>query len=183
MLQGDDLTLSLGGRILGPISLGLGTGEVLGLSGPSGSGKTSLARVLAGLDAPLSGRVRRPEGRVIYLHQAPRSAFNPRWRLGRSLAEGGPWDADLAAALGLQEGWLSAFPHELSGGELARISIARGLFAKPAVLIADEITAELDPVSQAQVWQAMRAQKRMGLLVISHNEALLDHLSHRRIRL
>lgn len=181
MLSAKGLQISLGdGRQIGPLDIHLQQGQIVGLHAPSGWGKTHLARALAGLHPVTGGRILRPAGKVLYLHQAPREAFNPRWTMARALAEGGPWQSDIAKALGLQPAWMRACPATLSGGQLARLALARALFAKPAVLVADEITAELDPLAQAQVWRLLRDlcdRDGLGIIAISHDHALLAQVT------
>ncbi|WP_108259410.1 ATP-binding cassette domain-containing protein [Mangrovicoccus ximenensis] len=105
--------------------------------------------------------------------------MNPRWRTGRILAEGGAADPGTMRDFGVAPDWLERYPHELSGGQLQRISILRALAVRPRYLIADEITAPLDAVSQAQIWQLLRrraAGDGIGILAISHDAALLGHV-------
>lgn len=188
MLEARELTAGFAGRaVFRAVSLRLAPGDILGLSGPSGVGKTTLGRVLAGLHSPLSGQLLLdgsplpPSGiqPVQYLHQQPLAAMNPRWRIARVLAEAGPIDPQLCAAIGVSMDWLGRFPHELSGGQLQRVSILRALGAGPRYLIADEITASLDPLAQARIWRQLRriaAVQRIGILAVSHDQALLGQI-------
>ncbi|MFR4972337.1 MAG: hypothetical protein ACLUB2_02480 [Butyricicoccus pullicaecorum] len=78
------------------------------------------------------------------------------------------------------------FPRELSGGELQRFCVARALAVPVRFLLCDEISAMLDLVTQAQLWQFLleEAQARdIGLVIVSHNSALLDHLCTRIVSL
>lgn len=100
------------------------------------------------------------------------------------LEEGNPSGQDMMAEFGLGKKYLNRFPHEMSGGELQRIVIARALGQKTRYLIADEITAMLDAVTQAQIWHMIcRHVKKnnIGLLAISHDNALLNRICDRRI--
>lgn len=160
-------------------------GRVVGLCGPSGCGKTTLGRLLAGLltpDAgavavdgrPLSTRGRSPVQMVL---QHPEQAVDPRWTLRRILAEAGGDDPDLRAELSIADGWLDRYPNELSGGELQRIAVARALRSGAHYLVADEISAMLDPITQAQLWDVLLSRVHdgeLGILAISHDAALLD---------
>jgi len=167
-------------------------GEIVGLRGPSGCGKTTLSRILAGYAKPLSGSVRvdgSPLPKSGYcpvqlIFQHPEKAVNPRWNMRQILEEAGPVDNSLLAALEINPAWLNRWPNELSGGELQRFCIARALGPKTRYLIADEITAMLDAITQAQIWHAIlhiAKERRLGILVISHDEPLLKKLCHRII--
>ena len=118
--------------------------------------------------------------------QHPELALDPRIRLRQSLTEAGPIDQRLLDALHIQPAWLDRFPRELSGGELQRFCIARALAVPVRFLLCDEISAMLDLVTQAQLWQFLleEAQARdIGLVIVSHNSALLDHLCTRIVSL
>ncbi|UFM64469.1 ATP-binding cassette domain-containing protein [Paracoccus sp. MA] len=174
------------------ISLKIASGEILGLSGPSGCGKSTLARLLAGYLRPLAGQVlldgapaaRGGPSPVQYLPQSPIQTMNPRWRIGRIIAEGAPPAPALAAKLGVEPGWTTRFPHELSGGQLMRVALLRAVAISPRFLIADEISAPLDAVAQAELWHVLLGLARetgIGILAISHDEALLSRIATRRI--
>ncbi|MDH2327413.1 ATP-binding cassette domain-containing protein [Cereibacter sp. SYSU M97828] len=168
------------------IGLTIAKGEIVGLTGPTGVGKTTLGRALAGLPSRWPGAVALDGGPVAlgavqYLHQHPILAMNPRWHLRRIVEEAGPHDPDLAARLGIAPAVLDRFPHEASGGQLQRISVLRGLAARPRFLIADEITAPLDAITQARIWKALAARPGIGILAISHDRALLDRIAVRTV--
>ena len=81
-------------------------------------------------------------------------------------------------------GWLDRYPNELSGGEIQRIAVARALLARPRFVVADEISAMLDPITQAQLWHVLlrRVQSgEIGILAISHDDALLAAVADRRL--
>ena len=113
--------------------------------------------------------------------QHPELTKNPRWNFGRSLNEG--WQPDLCAlkALNIEPAWLNRYPHELSGGELQRLALARIMAPQTRYPIADEMTARLDPNTQALVWDAVlnwAERQRVGILAISHDRHLLDRVAH-----
>ncbi len=197
-LTAENVSFSYPGReraVLEGVSFSLERGERLGLMAPSGSGKTTLCRILAGYERPAAGRILldgRPleeiRGRlpVQMVWQHPEQAVNPRWRMKRVLEEGGQTDPGLIRRLGIREEWLDRFPSELSGGELQRFCIARALGEGTAFILADEMTAMLDLVTQSLIWQVLleEAKRRgIGILAVSHSEALLERVCTGRIRL
>lgn len=176
-------------------------GEAVGLIGPSGAGKSTLAQILAGLIQPSSGEVRfngqplPPKGfcPVQYIYQHPQLAVNPRWRAGKIVAEAFPPSPELLKMLEIPETWFNRYPHELSGGELQRLAVARALagfppgalLEKPGCLLADELSSMLDPLTQALIWRAIMDYKRQGLalFVISHDHKLIERLCDRVVSL
>ncbi|MDM9379419.1 ATP-binding cassette domain-containing protein [Chlorogloeopsis sp. ULAP01] len=173
--------------ILQDFGLELARGEVVGLTGASGLGKTTIGKLLAGYLQPTQGKVTcngQPLPSSCYcsvqlIFQNPELAVNPRWRISKILAEGKPPSADLLTALGIHQSWLNRYPHELSGGELQRIAVARSLNSSTHYLIADEMTAMLDANTQALIWQVVikyAKEHEVGILVISHEAALLQRL-------
>lgn len=172
------------------VEVAVAPGEVLGLRGPSGCGKTTLARVLAGYLSPARGTVQvdgtAPPGRgrhpVQLVFQHPELAVDPRWRLAEVLAEAGPPDPELLDELSVATAWLDRYPHELSGGELQRVAVARALLSGARYIVADEVSAMLDPVTQAQLWHVLLGRVRagrIGLLAVAHDDALLDVVANR----
>ena len=88
----------------------------------------------------------------------------------------------LLEALHIQPQWLRRYPQELSGGELQRFCIARALGPRTRYLLCDEITAMLDPITQAQIWGFLlrEAERRnLGLLIVSHSAPLLERVCTR----
>ncbi|GGB56048.1 nickel ABC transporter ATP-binding protein [Roseibium aquae] len=186
MLKATAITHRFGAvKVLDHADLFLAPGQIAGLVGPSGTGKSTLGRILAGHLAPLSGHIEADgapvgfgPGRpcpVQYAPQASELSIDPRWRVGRILENGGAPDQGMLEALGIRPEWRDRFPRELSGGELARVSLARLVLPTTRYLICDEITAPLDALSAEDMMTALRALARrgMGILVISHNYGFL----------
>ena len=197
MLQAIDLRFryfSRGPWLLDGASLEIERGEVVGLRGASGEGKTTLARIVAGYLKPASGRVL-VDGAldvdcgyraVQMVFQHPELTLNPHFRIDKTLTECGHDARELAESLGLDPSWLSRFPHELSGGELQRIALARALGPRTRYLIADEMTSMLDVITQAASWKLVLRiveQRGIGLMAISHDAALLARVAHRVVEL
>jgi ABC-type dipeptide/oligopeptide/nickel transport system ATPase subunit len=180
--------------LLQAVSLTLSAGQWVGLSGDSGAGKSTLGKLLAGYLTPQAGDVTLDDlalpksgvQPVQWLPQSPELAVNPRWRVGKILREAWtPSDAQ-CQAFGIQTNWLSRFPHALSGGELQRVCVLRALAPGVRFLIADEISTMLDPITQVELWQALKQeaeQRQLGVLVISHDTALLERLCEQRYHL
>lgn len=191
------------------VSLAVAEGETLALIGESGCGKSTLGRLLLRLIAGDSGRVKfdgaditdlsqrelRPlRQRMQILFQHPDSSFHPRKTLIASLIEPqrlhllAPREAarekavHLAVELGLHEDILDRYPHQVSGGQLQRIALARVLTLDPKFIVLDEPTSMLDVSVQAQVVSLLRvAQRRYGLtyLFITHDLDLAAAVSDR----
>ena len=138
MLEARDVTFYYRGRkkspVLDQVNLSVAPGERVGLKGPSGRGKTTLCRLLAGYERPRAGKVLL-DGRALdsfrgvcpvqMIWQHPETVADPLLPLGKTLEEAGAVEPRLMEALHIEEGWLTRYPAELSGGELQRISIAR----------------------------------------------------------
>jgi len=111
---------------------------------------------------------------------------DPRWTVARVLRNGGEVDPEVIAALGIRAEWEARRPGELSGGELARVSLARFLGPATKVLICDEISAQLDALAARDLWQALvpLARRRgIALVIISHDPGLRRALCEREITL
>ncbi|QIB69217.1 ATP-binding cassette domain-containing protein [Aminipila butyrica] len=184
-----------GKTVLENISFHIDSGEVVGLAGASGLGKSTLSKILAGYETPQQGRVlldgkpipARGFQPVQLVFQHPEKAVDPRWKMKKVLAESGQFpESELLEAMGIQPEWLERWPAELSGGELQRFCVLRALSEKTKFLIADEMTAMLDAITQAQIWHTVLnyvREHQMGLVVISHEQELLDKLCNRVVQL
>lgn len=204
-LEACDLRFSYSGgeELFGGLSLAVGSCERVTLLGASGRGKTTLCRLLAGYLEPASGRIlvdgeslvpvrglRGKASLVQLLWQHPEQAFDPRLRVGRSLKEvAGVNEAQLEGLLssfGVRTGWLSRHPHELSGGELMRVAMVRALATGPRYLVADESTAMLDAVTQAELWHVLvglQERDGWGMVLVSHSPDLLSRVATRAVSL
>lgn len=186
MLEVRQLTIVQEGRRLwDSVSFQVAAGERQGICAPSGYGKTTLGRVLAQWQTPTSGSVtvggkslsKKGYCPVQLVPQHPELTFNPYRTTGESLRDAWSPDAAWFERLAVSPAWLKRRPDELSGGELARIALLRALDPRTRYLIADEVTAQLDPHTQAQVWQVLLEEvkrRELGLIVFSHNKALLE---------
>lgn len=166
-------------------SFSLARNERLGISAPSGFGKTTLGRVLAQWQAPTGGSILF-EGQPLptqgycpiqLVPQHPEKSFNPYRSVGASLHDAWQPDADWLERLSIKPQWLARRPNELSGGELARIALLRALDPRTQVLIADEITAQLDAHLQKEIWQyliQLSQERPLAMVIFSHNKALLE---------
>jgi oligopeptide/dipeptide ABC transporter ATP-binding protein len=181
------------------VSFTVAAGESLGVVGESGSGKSTLARLVARLIDPSDG-VLRFEGREIgnvpaarfarmrarraiqLVFQSAGDALNPSFSAARNIAVGlGRTRVggaglvkvqSIAAEVGLGPEHLGCRPHQLSGGQQARVGIARALVSEPRLLILDEPTASLDVSVQATVLKlidGLRRGHRIALLFVSHD--------------
>jgi peptide/nickel transport system ATP-binding protein len=168
--------------------------EVVGLQAPSGAGKTTFAKILAGYLAPSTGQVLVDDvpllvqgcNPVQLVFQHPELTINPYFRIATALSEAGEFAHRMAEHLGVEKSWLSRFPHELSGGELQRIALARALGAKPRYLIADEPTAMLDAITQSEIWRLLLhvvEEQKLGILVIGHDVPLMERVCGRTVSL
>lgn len=189
------LTKSFAGRqVLRGVSFTLEAGRTLAIAGSSGAGKTTLARVLAGFDAPDGGEIRLqgrdagslPRGAVQLIPQQPAASLNPRFRAGEAVGEPlairrwGTRDerrrrvAEAMEAVGLDPAACRRPAREFSGGERQRLAVARALAADPRLLILDESLASLDLSIQAQIVNLLldlRERRGLTYLLISHDLA------------
>ena len=193
------------------VSLQIAPGESLGLVGESGCGKSTLVRLIARLLDVSDGRIvfdgedlapiparrfaRAPQRSAIQMvFQDPTDSLNPRYSARDTIAEpllllgglnrnaAGARVDEVAAQVGLPAELLNRLPHQLSGGQKARVGIARALALRPRLLILDEPTAALDVSVQAVVLQLLaQLQRELGLacLFVSHDLNVVRLLTQR----
>jgi peptide/nickel transport system ATP-binding protein len=192
------------------ISFDVLPGETLGLVGESGSGKSTTGRAVMQLPPPTSGSVRfdgveltqlhgealrRLRPRIQMIFQDPISSLNPRRKVGSIVAEGLEiWNLatpderakrvdEMFDAVGLDaEASRDRRPHEFSGGQCQRISIARAVITEPKLIICDEPVSALDVSVQAQILNLLEEMKRryeLTLLFIAHDLAVVKNVSDR----
>ena len=191
------------------VDLAIASGEVVGLVGESGCGKSTLGRLAVGL-LPLSGGRRRWRGapidglppgaaraqqlRMQMIFQDPYASLNPRLRVVDIVGEAPVVHGIVSRRqqveyvglqlnrVGLDPTLMRRFPHQFSGGQRARIGIARALAVKPEFLVCDESVAALDVSIQAQVLNLFVELKRalsLTYLFISHDLGVVRHVSDR----
>ncbi len=208
MLEIDDLAKSYPSAqgplpVLRGVTLVLAPGESLALTGESGSGKSTLLHLAAGLDAPDSGTIRVAGTLVTGAPDAARAAlrrdaiglvfqqFNliPSLDVGANLAFQArlagrldpAWQAELTRRLGLAD-LLRRYPEQLSGGQQQRVAIGRALAPRPALLLADEPTGNLDEATADTVMDlllALVAATGASLLMATHSTRLAARLDRR----
>jgi peptide/nickel transport system ATP-binding protein len=193
------------------ISFDLMEGETLGIVGESGCGKSTTGRAIMQLPPPTAGSVtldgieltklddaecRRTRSKMQLVFQDPISSLNPRRKIKDIVGEGlAIWGAqaeernrrvaEVLHAVGLDPDLVSnRRPHQFSGGQCQRISIARSVVLEPKVLICDEPVSALDVSVQAQILnllEDMKARYKLTMIFIAHDLAVVKNVSDRVI--
>ena len=200
--SGDTLVKALDG-----VNLHVEDGEFVAIVGTSGSGKSTLLHMLGGLDRPTSGSVAVGGKNIFSLNDEALTIFRRRkigfvfqsYNLVPVLTvyenivlpiqlDGGRIDKhyvrEVIAALGIEKK-LNNLPSQLSGGQQQRVAIARALAAKPAILLADEPTGNLDSRTSQDVLSLMKVTGRkfaQTMVMITHNEEIAQ-LADRIVRI
>lgn len=188
------------------ISLEIQPGEIVGLVGESGSGKTTLARVILSLSKKTDGKIiidgidldtassrdmKKLREEIAVVFQDPASNLNPRETVESSImrpmiihgvpkAEARQKAREVLEMVKMDRRYLDSYPHQLSGGQLQRIAIARALALNPKIMILDEPTSALDVSVQAQILNLLLdLQEQLGLtyLVITHDLNVIKYIS------
>lgn len=190
------------------VSFDIQRGEVLGIVGESGCGKSTTGKSILQLTKPTSGEVNflnkemtsiskkelhevRKDIQMVF--QNPMDSMNPKLTIREIvleplIAHKTPKDnrdkliSEVMSLVGLSENHLSRHPHQLSGGQLQRVGIARAIILKPKLVIADEPVSALDVSIQAQIINLLndlQEELQLSYLFISHDLAVVEHIAHR----
>ncbi len=194
-------------QVLFDVSMTVKDGTCLGILGESGSGKSTMGRVICGLLNPDSGEAvldgvsvygsragrRNLQNKLSIVFQDYTTSANPRFRIRDIIGEGltvqerrenkrldRRAEVDrLLELVGLSAEFADRFPHELSGGQLQRVCIARAVACKPEIILFDEAISSLDAHTQVQVMDLLRELKdRLGLtyIFITHDLTSITYL-------
>ena len=194
-------------QVLFDVPLNVKRGTCLGILGESGSGKSTMGRVLCGLLKPDSGEAildgvsvyasragrRNLQDKLSVVFQDYTTSANPRFRVKDIIGEGltvrerrergrlerNKETAALLELVGLPADFADRFPHELSGGQLQRVCIARAVACKPEVILFDEAISSLDAHTQVQVMDLLQDLKeKLGLtyVFITHDLTSITYL-------
>jgi len=187
-------------RAVDQVSLDVGQSEFFSLLGPSGSGKTTLLRVIAGLETPGNGSVHiggrdvtrlppyaRGIGMVfqdflLFPHKIVAENITFPLKMQKLTASRQKEQLDWVLALVRMEGFESRYPHQLSGGQKQRVALARGLVARPDILLLDEPLANLDLELRKEMEVEMRrfqAELDIPFIYVTHNQEEALTLSSR----
>ena len=190
-------------KALKNVNIQLKKGECIGIVGESGCGKSTLARIIVGIEKKTSGKIifdnKEIDGisktkDIQMIFQNPLSSFNPRMKIvdymweplrnyfKLSKKDSIPFIKKSLIDVGLDENALEKYPHEFSGGQLQRITIARAIIIKPKLIVCDEITSALDVSVQKQILELLKKlQKDLDLsyLFIGHDLAVVQDISQK----
>jgi oligopeptide/dipeptide ABC transporter ATP-binding protein len=196
-------------RALDGVSLDVQRGEIVGVVGESGCGKSTFGKTLMGIHQPTAGRMlyegnditflkpnqnRELRRHLQYSYQDPGASLDPRWKIRRSLheplvihtelgkAEREERVREMLAAVGLPQGHLDLYPHEVSGGQQRRVGLARILTLQPNLIILDEPTSGLDVSVQATILNLfldLKQRFNLTYLFISHDLSVVRIVCHR----
>lgn len=190
-------------RALDKINLEINQGEFVVILGPSGAGKSTLLNLLGGMDRPTSGKIivnqvdiskftdrqltKFRAERIGFVFQSynilPSLTVEENVSIMRDIIKLKQNPIEVLKSVGLGR-HLKKFPSELSGGEQQRVSIARAVVKKPAILLCDEPTGALDSDTGVQILKLLKAQtdKDTTVIIVTHN-ALIAEIADRVIHL
>jgi ABC-type oligopeptide transport system ATPase subunit len=188
------------------ITLSIKRGSSIGIVGESGSGKTTIAKLITGIHRPDSGHIFYKNElldnaskntyndfrkNIQMIFQDPYSSLNPKLTIFSTLKDGIKKHittnkkeifkkcSDILKTVGLEEEHLKRYPHQFSGGQMQRISIARALSIEPEMIVADEPVSSLDVSIQAQILNLLKKLRKDNgttLLMIAHDLAIVNFL-------
>lgn len=184
-------------RLFSDTTLDLAAGERVAITGASGSGKTTLGNVLLGLLKPDTGTVARLADGALHryqkIYQDPPAAFAPRVTMRDALADLGalhgfavPKSTLLMRRLKLGDHLLDRRPDQISGGELQRFALLRVLLVDPALILADEPTSRLDPITQFETMALLAetaAEQEIALLLVTHDPDIAAKMAGRTVKI
>ena len=194
--------------VLNDVSLSLEQGKCLGIIGESGSGKSTLGRIITGIEKADSGIVefegknihqkenRNMKNDISVVFQNYVSSVNPRFSVAQIIAEpliiGSQVNKSkidknkideevkkLIKIVGLSEEFLERFPHELSGGQLQRVCIARAIVTKPKFILLDEAVSSLDVSTQVEILdllQKLKKEYNLSYVFITHDLLTITYI-------
>ena len=194
--------------VLNDVSLSLEQGKCLGIIGESGSGKSTLGRIITGIEKADSGVVefegknihqkenRNMKNDVSIVFQNYVSSVNPRFSVAQIIAEPLIISSQvnknkinkkkideevkkLIKIVGLSEEFLERVPHELSGGQLQRVCIARAIVAKPKFILLDEAVSSLDVSTQVEILdllQKLKKEYNLSYIFITHDLLTITYI-------
>ena len=194
--------------VLNDVSLSLEEGKCLGIIGESGSGKSTLGRIITGIEKADSGVVefegknihqkenRNMKNDISVVFQNYISSVNPRFSVAQIIAEPliissqvnrskidkNKIDEEvkkLIKIVGLSEEFLERFPHELSGGQLQRVCIARAIVTKPKFILLDEAVSSLDVSTQVEILdllQKLKKEYNLSYVFITHDLLTITYI-------
>jgi peptide/nickel transport system ATP-binding protein len=180
--------------VLHDINLTFSSQQKIGIVGESGSGKTTLAHLILGMLKPTAGEINKHGLTMLPIFQNAYDSFNPKRTIQQSMDEAIKYyyqDAtkvltqrldELLVLMGLDSNLLKRRPEALSGGQLQRLNMIRSFVLEPDILICDEITANLDVISENKmkdILEHYHQLTRKGLMIISHDIAFLQALVDR----
>nr|WP_211750340.1 dipeptide/oligopeptide/nickel ABC transporter ATP-binding protein [Paenibacillus sp. Marseille-Q4541] len=190
-------------NVINGVSFSIRAGECVGLVGESGSGKSTLSRLILGIEKAdqgsiliegkeVSNWIKANKGQMSVVFQDYTSSANPRYKvsdvIGELLHAFGKKEGikdkveSLIEKVGLPLSIASRYPHELSGGQLQRVCIARAISANPKLLVLDEAISSLDVSTQSQIMELiynLKDSMNMTILFIAHDLQAVTHLCDR----